>query len=84
MARASDGTDVPVSPLPASSSNMGSDDGSLPELDGTGYRATTREEKINEIYLQLPLFLQNMSRIENCVQMLSQTAAAQTTKITSV
>ena len=69
MARASDGTDVPVSPLPASSSNLGSPDGSLPdlegvgngslpELDGTGYRATTMEEEINEIYLQLPLFLQ--------------------------
>ena len=32
MARASDGTDVPVSPVPASSSNMGSPDGSLPDL----------------------------------------------------
>ena len=83
MARASDGTDVPVSPLPAFSSNMGSPNGSLPELDATGYRATTMEEKINEIYLRLQLFLQNTSRIENCVQMLSQTAA-QTTKITSM
>ena len=35
MARASDGTDVPVSPLPASSSNMGYPNGSLPELEGT-------------------------------------------------
>ena len=32
MARASDGTDVPVSPLPVSSSNMGSPNGSLPDL----------------------------------------------------
>ena len=54
------------------------------DLDGTGYRATTMEEQINEIYLQLPLFLQNTSRIENCVQMLSQTAAVQTTDITSL
>ena len=60
---------------------MGSPSGSLPELDGSGYRATTMEDKINEIYLQLPLFLRNTSRIENCVQMLSQTAASQTTKI---
>ena len=37
MARASDGTDVPVSPLPASSSNMGSPNGPLPDLRGTGY-----------------------------------------------
>ena len=84
MARASDGTDVPVSPLLASSSNMGSLKGSLTETYGTGYRATTMEDKINENYLQLPFFLQNTSRIENCVQMLSQTAAAQTTKITSI
>ena len=32
MARASDGTDVPASPLPVSSSNMGSPNGSLPDL----------------------------------------------------
>ena len=41
MARASDGTDVLVPPLPASSSNMGSPSGSLPELGGTRHRATT-------------------------------------------
>ena len=57
---------------------------SLPELDGTGYRATTMEEKLNEIYLQLSLFLQKTSRNEDCVQALSQTVAAQTTKITSI
>ena len=40
------------------------------------------EEKINDIYLQLPLFMQIAARIENCVQTLAQTVAAQTTKIT--
>ena len=68
MARASDGTDVPVSPLPATSSNMGSPEGSLPDPTGAGYRASTMEEKTNEIYLQLPLFTHNTARIENCVQ----------------
>ena len=38
MARASDGTDMPVSPLPASSSHIGSPNGSLLDLEGTGYR----------------------------------------------
>ena len=33
MARANDGTDVLVSPLPASSSNLGSPNGSLPDLE---------------------------------------------------
>ena len=45
MARASDGMDVPVSPLLASSSNMVSPNGSLPDFGGTGYRASTMEEK---------------------------------------
>ena len=43
MARASDGTNVPISPAPASSSNIGSLDGSLPDLEGTGFRASTVE-----------------------------------------
>ena len=84
MARASDGTDVPVSPLPASSSNMGSPNGSLPDLEGPGFRASTMEEKINEIYLQLPLFMHNAARIEKCVQTVAQTVAAQTTKTTNI
>ena len=64
-------------------SNMGSRNGSLPDLEGTGFRACTMEEKINEIYLQLPLFIQYAARIENCVQTLRQTVAAQSTKITN-
>ena len=84
MARVSDGTNVPISPAPASSSNMGSPNGSLPDLEGTGFRASTMEEKINEIYLQLRLFIQNAARIENCVPTLAQTVAAQSTKITNI
>ena len=53
MARASDGTDVPISRVPASSSNMGS----LLDLDGTGYRACTMEETINEKFTQIEVFL---------------------------
>ena len=65
MARASDGTNVPISLVPASSSNMGSPNGSLPDLEGTGFCSRTVEEKINEIYLRLPLFIQNAAWIEN-------------------
>ena len=83
MARVSDGTNVLISLAPASSSNMGSPDGSLPDLEGTGFRASTME-KINEIYLQFTLFIQNAARIENCVQTLAQTVAAQKTKITNI
>ena len=87
MARASDGTDVPVSPVPASSSNLGSPNGSLPDLEGTGYRASTMEEKINDMFVQiakLPLHMQSVSRFENCVQTLSQTVASYDAKITNV
>ena len=63
---------------------MGSPNGSLPDLEGTGFRACTMEEKINEIYLQLPLFILNAARIENCVQTLAQTVAVQSTKITHI
>ena len=87
MARASDGTDVPVSPLPASSSNMGSANSSLPDLEGTGNRASTMEEKINEMLVQiakLPLPMQSVSRFENCVQTLSHTVASYDAKITNI
>ena len=83
MARVSDGTNVPISPAPASS-NLGSPSGPLPDLEGPCFRACTMEEKINEIYLQLPLFMQNAARIEDCVQTLAQTVAAQTTKIANI
>ena len=65
MACASDGTDVPVSPLPASSSNVGSPNGSLPDLEGTGIRAGTMEDKINEMFIQiamLSLLMQSLFR----------------------
>ena len=80
MARVSDGTNVPISPAPPSSSNVGSPNGSLPDLERTGFRASTMEEKINEIYLQLPLFIQNAATNENCVQ----TVDPQTTKILNI
>ena len=73
---------MPGSPTPLSS-NFGSPKGSAPDLERTGSRLGTME-KNNEIYLQLPLFLQNASRIDNCVQTLSQTVASYTAKITSV
>ena len=87
VARASDGTDVPVSPLLASSSIIGSPDGSLPDLDGTGYRASSMEEKISEMFVQvakLPQLMQSVSRFENCVQTLSQTVASHDAKITNI
>ena len=60
--------------------------GSLPELEGTGYRPSTMEEKINEMSVQiaLPLLMQSLSKFENCVQTLSQTVASYDAKITNI
>ena len=78
MASVGDGTDVPISPLPATSSNFGSHNGSAPDLERTSIRRSTMEDKINEMFLQfaeLPLPLQSVSRFGNRVQTLSQTVA---------
>ena len=46
MERVSDVTNVPISLAPASSSNLGSPNGSLPDLEGVGGHPTsTMEEK---------------------------------------
>ena len=87
MARASDGTDVPVSPFPASSSNIGSPSGSLPDFEGTGIRPSAMEWKIKGMFVQvakLPLRTQSVSRFEICVQTLAQTVASYDAKITNM
>ena len=83
MTRASDGTDVSVSPLFASSSNMGSP---WWFSSWTWWETIPRHNygKMNEIYLQLPLFMQNTSRIENFDQMFLKTRASQSTKIAGI
>ena len=66
---------------------MGSPNGSLPDLDGTGFRPSTVEEKINEMFIQiakLPLLMQSISRFEKCVQTLSQTVATYSAKIKDI
>ena len=50
-------TSLPVSPTP-----LPSNFGSPLDLERTGSRPSTWKDKINEIYFQLPLFLQSVSR----------------------
>ena len=60
-------TSLPASPMPLSS-NVGSPNGSVPDLDGTGIQPSTMEDKINEKFIQiakLPLLMQSVSRFEN-------------------
>ena len=79
-------TSLPGSPMPLSS-NFGSSDDSAPDLERKGSRISTWEDTSNEMAAQLahmPLFLQSVSRVESCVQTLSQTVAAMTTQVTSI
>ena len=85
MARVSDGTDVTVSPVPASSSNMGSLNGSLPDLEGTGNRGQYdggENQRNVHTNRKIAATLQSISRFENCVQTLSQTVASSDASIT--
>ena len=78
-ARASDGTDVSVSLLPASCSNVVLLTALFLTSKGTRYRASTMHHKINEMFVQvakLQLLKQSVSRFEDFVQTLSQTMAS--------
>ena len=79
-------TPLPASPTPLSS-NLGSPNGSVPDLERIGSLPSTWRDEINETaaqLAQLPLFLQSVSRVENCVQTHTQTVAAIKTKVTSI
>ena len=99
MASANDGTDVPVSPLPASSSNMGSPNGSLPDLEEVGGRSTsTMEEKFEAMLTRrhaqfevhfaalasIPMLVQGFTRFENSILSLTQSVASITNDISNV
>ena len=66
MVRASDGTDVPVFSVTCLLFEYGFS--SLLDLEGTGHRASTKEEKTNEMFVQVAkslLLIQSVSSFEN-------------------
>ena len=87
IARVSDGTNVPISLAPASSLNLVSPDGSLPDLEGVGSHSTSIMEEKFEVMLtkrlaqfevhfaalaSIPMLVQGFSRFENSVLSLTQ------------
>ena len=99
MSRASDGTDVPVSPLPAASSNMGSLNGSLPEFEGVGGRPTSTMEEKFEVMLtkrfaqfevhfaalaSIPILVQGFTRFGNSILSLTQSVASIINNISNI
>ena len=64
MARVSDGTNVPISPAPTSSSNLVSPNGSLPDLEGAGsHPSSTMEENIEAMLTDSQFVSQPWKRI---------------------
>ena len=96
MACVDDGSNVPFSSTPATSSNFGSPDGSAPDLERKSVpSASSIEERIEAILArrfsqieaslaEIPMFVQGFTRFENTVLSLTQSAAAITEKIASV
>ena len=100
MPRVSDGTDVPVSPAPASSSNMGSPNGSLTDLEGVGkvipqvqWRKNSKpcsqkdlpsSRSTSQHWHSIPMLVQGFTRFENSILSLSQSAASVTNKISNI
>ena len=99
MARVSDGTNVPISPAPASSSNLGSPDGSLPDLEGVGgHPACTLEEKFEAMLTKrlaqfevnfaalasIPMLVQGFSRFESSTLSLTQSVASIANQIMNI
>ena len=99
MARANDGTDVPIPPLTTSSSNVGTPNGSLPDLEGVGGRTTStmwekfeamltkrfaQHEVLFAALASIPMLVQGFTRFENSILSLTQSVASITNNISNV
>ena len=82
MASADDGSDVPTSLMPGTSSNCGSPNGSGPDLDGMGHRSIDAQFKeLRDIFLPLA---RGFADFDNHVKTLSEAAGMATSRIASV
>ena len=82
MTSVDDRSDVPISPVPGTSSNYGSPNGSFPDLDGMGHRSIDAQFKVLRDIL-LPL-ARGFADFENHVKTLSEAVGMVTSRITSV
>ena len=82
MASVDDGSDVPISLMPGTSSNYGSPDGSGPDLDGMGHRSTDAQfEELRNILLPLA---RGFADFDSHVKTLSGAVGMVTSRIASV
>ena len=83
MASADDGSDVPFSPMPGTSSNYGSPTSSGPDLDGMGHRSFDAQFKELRDML-LPAMEQNVSTLTENVNSLTARICKIETNATSI
>ena len=82
MTSVDDGSDVPISLVPGTSSNYGSPNGSDPDFDGTGHRSIDDQFKeLRDILLPLA---RGFAEFENHSKILSEAVGMVTSRITSV
>ena len=82
MASVDDGSDVPIYPMPGTSSNYGSLNGSGPDLDGMGHRSIDAQFKeVRDILLPLA---RGFADYDNHVKTLSEAVGMVTSRIASV
>ena len=82
MASVNDGSDVPISPMPGTSSNYGSPSGSGPDLDGMGHRSIDAQFKeLRDILLPLA---RGFADFDNHVETLGEAVGMVTSRIASV
>ena len=82
MATSDDLFDVPISPIPGTSSNYGSPNGSRPDLDGMDQRAINA--KFKEIRDMLPQLARGFADFDNHVKAISEAVGAITSRVTNV
>ena len=80
-------TTIPGSRVPADSSNVGSPDGSCPDLDKLGGRSSTLKDKVDDIFLRLAQLLalaQSVSKFDSHVQTLTNAVDVLSTRIAGI
>ena len=82
MACVDDASNVPISPLPATSTNFGSPNGSGPDLDGMGNRSSDAQFK--DLRDMLGPLVRGFTDFENHVKTISNAVGLLTSRITCV
>ena len=82
MASVDGGSDVPISPMPGTSSNYGSPNGSGPDLDGMGPRSF--DAPFKELRDMLLPLARSVANYESHIQTITNSVVPLTTRLTNI